>query len=116
VTPPFLDYIAGHTTGGGAAEAVLNHVFGRAPEVPMNLTSPTAAGVVLTYTRFTDISSDVVEARVLGGIHWRTSDTRGRSVGKKIGRFGVHAFLQPVRGHGDDCDCDDDEEGVRARR
>jgi hypothetical protein len=110
VTPPFPDYVAGHAVAGGAAEAVLSHVLGDEPGVTMRLTSPTAAGVVLTYTRFTDISKDVVDARVFGGIHWRTSDTRGRSVGRKVGRFGVHGFLRPVRGDVDRCDCDHGED------
>ena len=31
VTPPFPDYIAGHTTYAGAAQKVLEHVFGKHP-------------------------------------------------------------------------------------
>jgi hypothetical protein len=31
-TPPLPDYIAGHTTYAGAAEEVLEHVFGAARE------------------------------------------------------------------------------------
>jgi hypothetical protein len=102
VTPPFPDYIAGHTTYAGAAEEVLEYVFGRNPQVVMKLTSATAPGVIETYTTFEDIADGVVDARVLGGIHWRTSSLRGKRLGEQIGAFAVRHFLKPKGG-----DCDD---------
>jgi hypothetical protein len=111
VTPPFPDYIAGHTTYAGAAAKVLAHAFGRNPHVVMTLTSPTAPGVTETYTNFDDIARDVVEARVWGGIHWRTSSVRGRSVGARIGRYVVQHALRPKRDGPDD-----HSEGARGRR
>jgi hypothetical protein len=98
-TPPFPDYIAGHTTAAGAAESVLGCVFGREPGVTMRLTSATAPGVTLSYSRFTDIANDVVDARVWGGIHWRTSSARGQRVGRQIGEFAVRHLLRPLHGH-----------------
>ena len=96
-TPPFPDYIAGHTTYGGAVAKVLEHVFGKNPGVVMTLTSPTAPGVVQTYTTFKAIADSVVNARVWGGIHWRTSSVRGRIVGEELGRYVAHRFLKRVR-------------------
>ncbi|MEP7310817.1 MAG: vanadium-dependent haloperoxidase [Acidobacteriota bacterium] len=93
VTPPFPDYIAGHTTYAGAAQKVLESVFGRHPGSVITLTSVTAPGVVETYTTFKDMADGVVDARVWGGIHWRTSSVRGRTVGEKIGRYAVDRFL-----------------------
>jgi hypothetical protein len=97
VTPPFPDYIAGHSTYAGAAEKVLDHIFGTHPGVVMALTSPTAPGVVQAYTTFKAMADGVVDARVLGGIHWRTSSERGRTVGEEIGRYAVHHFLKRIR-------------------
>jgi hypothetical protein len=99
VTPRFPDYIAGHTTYAGAAQKVLEHVFGKRPGTVITLTSATAPGVVETYTTFKDIADDVVEARIWGGIHWRTSSVRGRSVGEAIGRYAVRHFLEPRDGN-----------------
>jgi hypothetical protein len=96
-TPPFPDYIAGHTTYGGAVAKVLEHVFGKNPGVVMTLTSPTAPGVVQTYTTFKAIAESVVDARVWGGIHWRTSSVRGRIVGEELGRYAAHRFLTRAR-------------------
>jgi hypothetical protein len=44
VTPPFPDYIALHTTYAGAAQKVLEHVFGVHPRIVFALTSATAPG------------------------------------------------------------------------
>ena len=96
VTPPFPDYIAGHTAYAGAAEEALNHVFGRHPGVALTLTSATAPGVALTYGTFDEIADGVVEARILGGIHWRTSSERGRIVGERVGRYVGEHCLKPM--------------------
>lgn len=95
VTPPFPDYIAGHATYAGAAEEVLENVFGGNPGVVIKLTSATAPGVIESYTTFDEIAEGVVDARVFGGIHWRTSTVRGRRVGQKVGVFAVSHFLKP---------------------
>jgi hypothetical protein len=65
--------------------------------VAITLTSPTAPGVIETFTTFREIADSVVDARVLGGIHWRTSSVRGREVGEEIGRYAAHHFLRPIR-------------------
>ena len=109
VTPLFPDYIAGHTTYAGAAEEVLEHVFGRHPRIVMTLTSATAPGVTESYTSFEDIADGVVDARVWGGIHWRTSSVRGKRVGERIGTFAVHHFLRPKRDDSDDNHGDDQQ-------
>ena len=102
MTPPFPDYVAGHTAFAGAAEMVLAHVFGANPRVVITLTSRTAPDVVETYSTFADVARDVVEARVWGGIHWRTSSVRGRSLGAQVGRYVVHHSLEPLSADPDD--------------
>jgi len=85
-TPPFPDYIAGHTTYAGAAEAVLIHLLGERPG-QFSITSATASGAIHRYTSFGQVADEVVNARVWGGVHWRTSCTVGRSVGNKVGVY-----------------------------
>ena len=97
VTPPFPDYPAGHTTYAGTAETVLASVFGNHPGA-FTLRSATAPGVELTYTSFADAAAEVVNARVWGGIHWRTSAEVGRTLGLQVGRYAVGHALQPARG------------------
>jgi hypothetical protein len=82
-TPPFPDYPAGHTAYGGAAEMVLESVFGAQPG-ELSITSATANGATHRYQSFREVGDEVVNARVWGGVHWRTSATVGRDVGHKV--------------------------------
>jgi hypothetical protein len=83
-TPRFPDYPAGHTTFGGAAERVMTAMFGERPG-QLSITSPTAGNVTHTYRNFHEIADEVSNARVWGGIHWRTSVVAGRALGQKVG-------------------------------
>jgi hypothetical protein len=103
VTPPFPDYVAGHAVYAGAAARVLADVLGEPPGIFLAVTSPTAPGVQVTYATFEAIADGVVDARVWGGVHWRTSCTEGKRVGEKIGRYAVRRFLRP-RGEESACD------------
>lgn len=97
ITPPFPDYIAGHTAYAGAAAAVLEHLFGRRPGGALTMTSPSAPGVVETYTTFEEIAERVVDARVWGGVHWRTSSERGKEVGRRVGQYVIDHCCARVR-------------------
>jgi hypothetical protein len=97
-TPPFPDYVCGHSTYAGALEAVLESYFGQRPGVTMTMTSAAAPGVTHRFTSFAAISDEVVDARVWAGAHWRTSCTVGRSVGLDVGRVVAAQTLKPVRG------------------
>jgi uncharacterized protein (DUF2147 family) len=82
-TPPFPDYPAGHATYGGAAMQVMNAMFGDRHGT-LTITSP-ASGVTHQYQSFTDIANEVENARVWGGIHWRTSVRVGTELGRRVG-------------------------------
>jgi hypothetical protein len=92
-TPPFPDYIAGHTTFAGAAEVVLTAIFGPAPGT-LTLTSAVVPGVVHSYTSFRQVAAEVVDARVWAGIHWRTSATAGCHVGDEVGSYALFRAAQ----------------------
>jgi hypothetical protein len=88
VTPPFPDYPAGHTAYAGAAEEALVALFGeRSGE--LEITSPTAGGATHRYRSFREIADEVVDARVWGGVHWRTSSAVGRELGRRVGTLAV---------------------------
>jgi hypothetical protein len=52
------------------------------------------------------VSAEVVSARVWGGIHFRTADEQGVTLGQKVANWERHHFFQRI-GHDDD-DGDDD--------
>lgn len=93
-TPPFPAYVSGHACFGGAAQAVLESAFGNAPlAVPVTLTSPTAPGVTRHYASLADIVAEASNARIWGGIHWRTDQLDGEELGRQVGRYAIsHAF------------------------
>jgi membrane-associated phospholipid phosphatase len=99
-TPPFPDYPAGHTTYAGVAETVLTSVFGERPGT-FTLRSATAPGVELSYTSFAAAAAEVVDARIWGGIHWRTSSEVGRTLGRQVALYALATALQPGRGDSD---------------
>lgn len=94
-TPPFPDYPAGHTAFAGAAEVILEALLGDKPG-EFSITSPTAGGVTHRYQSVRDVAEEVVNARVWGGVHWRTSSTVGRDMGRSVGTVALRR-AKPVR-------------------
>ncbi|QIJ61155.1 vanadium-dependent haloperoxidase [Streptomyces sp. JB150] len=84
-TPAHPDYPSGHATYSGAAETVLSVLTGPRT-APFDLTSPTAPGVTRTYTAWKQLSEENVDARVWSGIHTRTADEAGITLGRDVAR------------------------------
>jgi hypothetical protein len=85
-TPAHPDYPSGHNTYSGAAETVLSALAGPRT-APFDLTSPTAPGVTRTYTTWKQLSDENVDARVFSGIHTRSADEAGITLGKDVARY-----------------------------
>ncbi|TVZ78013.1 vanadium-dependent haloperoxidase [Streptomyces sp. BK340] len=83
VTPAHPDYPSGHNTYAGAAETVLTALTGPRT-APFELISPTAPGVTRTYTAWSQLSQDNLDARVYSGIHSRSADEAGLVLGKRV--------------------------------
>jgi hypothetical protein len=94
VTPAHPDYPSGHATYGGAAAEVLKAVFGD-DRVDVSVTWP-AFGVTRTYTSFTQLDREIIDARVWGGIHFRQTDEDASALGHQIGAYAVQTWLRPV--------------------
>jgi PAP2 superfamily len=93
-TPPHPEYPSAHACFSGAAEAVLRGALGT-DNVQVSVTHPPVFGVTRTYTRFSAIANEVNDARVWGGIHFRSADIQGYELGKRIGE----AVLMYFPGH-----------------
>ncbi|MEU2490856.1 vanadium-dependent haloperoxidase [Streptomyces sp. NPDC007883] len=92
-TPAHPDYPSGHNTYSGAAEAVLSALVGPRT-APFQLTSPTAHGVTRTYTSWSGLSQENVDARVYSGIHTRSADEAGLVLGERVA---THALRNAAR-------------------
>ena len=93
-TPAHPDYPSGHASYGGAAAEVLKAVFGD-DRVDVSFTWP-ALGVTRTYTSFSQLDREIIDARVWGGIHFRQTNEDSSALGHKIGEYAVQTWLQPV--------------------
>src|SRR5262245_10521283 len=93
VTPPQPDYPSAHCIFSGAAEAVLREYFG-SDDVNVSVAFPAPLGVVRTYRKFSQMAEEVENARVWGGIHFRSADRDGSDVGRKIGAMVMRDFTK----------------------
>ena len=93
-TPPFPDYVSGHSTYSAAAARILalwagNDRFGDSVTLPAGSskiepgTAP-AHPVVLSWPTFTDAADEAGLSRRYGGIHFRAADLAGRLLGRFV--------------------------------
>ena len=115
-TPNYPDYISGANGFTGAATRTLALFFGT-DHLPFTLTTTNALANQKTrgYNRFSDAAADVVFARILEGIHFRSADEVARRTGRHIAKYVFNHFLRPINGsasdEGDDeNDLDDEDE------
>ncbi|MFF7655661.1 vanadium-dependent haloperoxidase [Streptomyces sp. NPDC007983] len=92
-TPAHPDYPSGHTTYSGSAEGILSALIGPRT-APFEVTSPTAPGVTREYTSWHQLTADNVDARIFSGIHTRSADEAGVTLGKKVA---AHVLRQSGR-------------------
>jgi hypothetical protein len=94
LTPCFPGYPSAHGSGTGSVLEVLERAYGRHHSVTMS--HPGAPGIVLEYTDLRDIIDDVSDARVFGGIHFRSDQDAGERLGRDVGRYNNHNRLLRV--------------------
>jgi len=95
--PPYPDYTSGANSVTNAFMRTLGLFFGD-DAFTFSVTSAVAQVVqkTRTYTRFSDVAADVVEARILLGIHFRFADTVARRQGKEAADWAFSHILRPV--------------------
>jgi hypothetical protein len=96
-TPPFPDHPSGHACNTGAFVHTLRNFFGT-DKIPVSAFSNKSC-TTRSFERFSDILSEVIDARVWAGIHFRTADTQGAVLGKKVAHYLKKHYFQPVRCH-----------------
>jgi PAP2 superfamily len=84
-TPCFPSYPSNHGSAANGAAAVLRHIYGECRH-SITLSNSAVPDIVLQYTTFKQITDDISDARVYGGIHFRTDQDAGERLGKAIGK------------------------------
>lgn len=94
ITPPHPEYISGHSTVSGSAARVLAHVFG--DNTAFLIDSERVPGVWRAFPSFSQAVLEIHNARVFGGIHFRTACLHGSAVGTKVARFVLGHSIRPI--------------------
>jgi len=101
---PFLttsahpEYPSGHSNLAGAAAKVLSAIFG--PEVPFNATSEISPGSVRWFVGFDNALKEMADARVFGGMHFRTACVRGTALGGTVASYVLENAMRARRHDG----------------
>jgi hypothetical protein len=112
-TPCHPEYPSAHSTLSTAAATVLASYFGG--KTTFTVDSSLLPGVQRTFNSFSDALNELADARVFGGMHFRTSCEQGRALGRKVGKYVLlHSCRPSHRGRLGEFDFDksalDDEE------
>jgi len=92
-TPAHPEYPSGHASYAGATERVLQEFFG--DKASFSLTDP-AVKVTRNYQSLSQMGKELEDARVWGGIHYRTAVAHGSELGHHIADYGLKNHLRPV--------------------
>jgi len=95
ITPNFPEYPSGYPTVSPAAATVLGTYFGNDD---FTLKSETVPGVVRYYSSFTQAADEAFNARIYGGIHFRSACRDGRALGTHIWSLVMTDVAQPIYG------------------
>jgi hypothetical protein len=95
-TPAFPEYPSAHSCASGAAGHILSHAFGE--QTSFNVVSNAMPGVTRSFHSFTAALDEIKEARILGGIHFRTATVDGAALGIAVGDYVMTHAVLPIRG------------------
>ena len=99
VTPPYPDYTSGANALAASILTTLQLFFGTDR---FDFSVQSSIGGLTTnprqYSRFSDAMDDIVEVRILQGIHFRSADEEGRRQGARVAHWTFQKFLRPVPG------------------
>jgi hypothetical protein len=101
-TPCFPSYPSNHASGTNGGLEVMRRLFGAAGhDITISNNVPALGSLPATvitehYTQLKEIADDVDDARVYGGIHWRSDQDAGHVVGRAVATEVVKNNLRPV--------------------
>jgi hypothetical protein len=96
VTPPFPEYVSGHSTFTAAGATMLaaftgSDIFGATVTIPAGSSkfesNTPSSDVTLSFPTFSDASNQAGMSRRYGGIHFQSGDFHGRALGRQVAQF-----------------------------
>jgi len=92
--PPFPDYPAGHGCISGAIVRTLHDFFGT-DKIGFSAFS-NRTRTTRSFDRISEALKEITDARIWGGIHFRTADVQGAVLGSKVAHWLRKHHFQPI--------------------
>jgi hypothetical protein len=92
-TPMHPEYPSAHSVLAAAVATILKAEIGRGAMPTLSTSSLTAKGVVRQWTSLDDFTQEVANARIWGGIHFRTACEIGTTMGRRVGEIAVTRLM-----------------------
>lgn len=108
LTPCFPSYPSNHASGSSSAAEILRRVYGAGGH-SITMANPAAPGLSFHYTRLKEITNDIDDARVYGGIHFRFDQEAGGRLGEDVATYIYKHNLRREKHLDKDCDEKEDE-------
>ena len=86
LTPCFPSYPSNHGSGSNSAAEILRRVYGAGGHA-ITMANPAVPGLTFHYTAFNQITDDISDARVYGGIHFRFDQDAGADLGREVATY-----------------------------
>jgi hypothetical protein len=86
LTPCFPSYPSNHASGSNSAAEVMRRLYG-AGGYTITMSNPAVPGLTFHYTTLKQITDDIDDARVYGGIHFRFDQDAGGRLGREIATY-----------------------------
>ena len=83
ITPPYPDHMSGATAYASASMHAFASFFGT-DEMAFYATSSRFPGEQRAFTRFSDLTNEIVGARIWAGIHFRNTDVQAANLGRDV--------------------------------
>jgi len=93
-SPPFPDYMSGHSAMGGAFAGVMTEYFGE--NYVFSTVSQELPGVVRHFESFYEAGMEDALSRIYGGVHVREACIDSLNMGLAVGDFVSTSVFQPI--------------------
>lgn len=97
--PPYPDHTSGANGITAAGTRALENFF-RTDRMEMLITTTNTVPTnqdTRSFSRFSDVAQEVVDARIYLGIHFRFADEGSRRLGRRVADFGSRNYFRPFR-------------------
>jgi hypothetical protein len=95
VTPPFPEYTSGHSCATGASMTMFT-IFFRRDDIAFSASSADS-GTTRYFSSFSQAIKEVIEARIWGGIHFRSADVQGARIGAAVAAYVARHHFRRLR-------------------